>query len=140
VIRRGLAEFGRWIEGLVAPAPQVQFGVDEAREAQQTHDADELMAFFNLDPAAADAAGTGPGEASVPPTPSPGQPDPVDQADAVRLLIEDHYITSVSCDTVCACGQWRGHHASHADHVADVVSNMLTADARMAAATNKFRS
>ncbi len=41
----------------------------------------------------------------------------------------------------CNCGaEWPyGGPEHHSAHVADVVVNMLRADARMAAATNKFR-
>lgn len=141
-------------------APQVQYGVAGAVDEQEQREVDELIEFFEPIPgcvqrdlrcptpctscarvsAAGVAAETSPEAVSTTPrVPASGHPDPVDQAHAVRLLIEEHYITSVSCDTVCFCGQWRGHHAAHADHVADVVCNMLAADARMAAATNKFR-
>lgn len=73
--------------------------------------------------------------------PAPGRPDLDDQVRAVRLLIEEHYISVLSADghVACHCERWEGPACGHADHIAEVVGNMLAADARMSAATNKFR-
>ncbi len=128
MIRRAMAGVGQWIEALVSPAPQVQFGVANSQSSVS---------------AAADAAGTGPEAASTTPhVPASGQPDPYDQAESVRELILMHAQTYELPFTIsCNCGaEWRyGGPEDHSAHVADLVANQLRADSRMALATNKFR-
>ena len=149
MIRRALSDVGRWIDGLISPAPQVQFGVAGAVDEQEAREVNEMMASFGFPSefqvpvsAAADAVGTGPGAASTPTrVPAPGRPDRDDQVRAVRLLIEEHYISVLSADghVACHCDRWEGPACGHADHIADVVDNMLSADVRMSAATNRFQ-
>lgn len=137
---RPLADIGRWIEGLVSPAPQVRFGVDQARHASAT------MTATDLGPAAADAAGAGPGAVSAEPpaAPAPGHPDRADQVDSATQLLIHHRVGAAelgSLDALACHGCfWRGDDVDeHCAHQARLVVDMLRADARMSAATNKFR-
>lgn len=139
---RPLADIGRWLEELVSPAPQVRFGVDQARQASKTRTASELG------PAAADAAGTGPGAASTNPrVPAPGRPDRIEQIDSTDELMKHHRCswvpgnagTTASVWSCTGCA-WAGTSISaHERHQAELVVDMLRADARMSAATNKFQ-
>lgn len=86
----------------------------------------------NLRPAAGVAAGTGPEVVSAPPiAPTSGHP--------VEDLIEFHHVASITGDGIyCACHHRSRNFHGHAKHVAGFVLSMVEADARIAAATNKF--
>lgn len=122
MIRQVLAEVGRLVDSLVAPSPQVQFGVAGAVEEQEERETEEMASFFGgrvwtvegcvpRDPrcpslctscarvsAAADAAETGPEAVStVPPAvPASGQPDTYDLADHVAEYIWEHRVYSMA--------------------------------------------
>lgn len=136
---RPLADIGRWLEELVSLPPQVRFGVDQARQAGKTRTASELG------PAAADAAGTGPGAPAD--VPAPGQPDRADQIDSVAALLYLHRCTwfpglpgGRSAIWSCNGCMWESEStAAHERHLSELVVDMLRADARMSSATNKFR-
>ena len=155
MIRRVLADVGRRIDGLIRPAPQVQFGVAGAVDEQEQREVDDLIASFGFPPgflssvsAAGVAAETSPEAVStvLPAVPASGQPDPVDQIEHVRALIHDHNIQVVIGNNVqCRCG-WRVNgtgtapYVAHTHHVGRLVAAMLHTDIALAQATNKFRN
>ncbi|KAB7761795.1 hypothetical protein [Mycolicibacterium mucogenicum] len=150
MIRRALAQVGRWVESLVAPAPQVQFGIAGAVDEQKAREVNDLMAFFGFPTefqvpvsAAGVAAETSPEAVStVPPAvPASGHPDRDDQIAHVKKLIHDHdFFVDEHGYATCVMKDWRGKPTQWAGHLAELVVDMLRADARMAAATNKFRN
>lgn len=101
--------------------------------------------------AAGVAAETSPGVVSaLPPAPTPGHPDPETQASHIyELIIEGHAIRDIrpaphtigtrDAYVLCECRVWFRGFSGHTTHVAQQAANMLRADTRIAAATNKFR-
>lgn len=85
-------------------------------------------------PAAGVAAGTGPEVVSAPPiAPTSGHP--------VEELVEYHHVDRITGDGIyCACHHRSKSFHQHAKHVAGFVLAMVEADARIAAATNKFHN
>lgn len=83
-------------------------------------------------PAAGVAAGTGPEVVSAPPiAPTSGHP--------VEDLVEFHHVDRITGDGIyCACHHRSKSFHQHAKHVARIVLAMVEADARIAAATNRF--
>ena len=59
----------------------------------------------------------------------------------VEGLVEFHHVERITGDGVyCACGHRSKSFHQHAKHVAGFVLSMVEADARIAAATNKFQN
>lgn len=137
LLRWPFEQIGTWIESLVAPAPQVQFGVAGAVDEQEQAELDEIVVSV-----AADAAGTGPGAPAT--VPAPGHPDQDAQVDSVTELLTHHRVVTTesgSLDLLACHGCfWSGDHVDeHRAHQARLVVNMLRGDSRMSAASNKFR-
>lgn len=107
---------------------------------------EEVFEPIRFGPAFEEDAGLRRGAECDASAPAPRQPDSVDQVDHVRRLISAHSIALAHEDGCvhCACGTDEDPQCfycpeAHADHVADVVTNMLRSDADMALKTAKFQ-
>jgi len=67
--------------------------------------------------------------------------EPVSSGHPVEDLVEFHHVASITGNGIyCACHHWSRNFHGHAKHVAGFVLAMVEADARIAAATNKFQN
>ncbi len=122
------------IAEVLCPAPaSVRAHVRDADVLTEQEARVEVWEGYKLGPSMT-CPGVG-SDAGFPGASSPASGHPVED------LVEYHYVASITGDGVyCACHHRSRNFHGHAKHVAGFVLAMVEADARIAAATNKFQN